>query len=242
VSSSSGDNVADLTDTWVTTFQNFSGTTSSDPRLGHVLQGAGAATPLAGVNFADGDDNPYWGYTLTIAPGETASIVNFAVGQPSKAAAAAKAAELAGFPSSARQCLSSSELASVKNFVSGVSYFTLTPCRVFDSRTGSALAAGSQTTVPLVGHCAIPSNAASVALNVTVTSATAQGHLRLFADGTTTPPTATLNYNAGQTRANNAVVGVGTTGALAVKVNQASGTAQVVIDVSGYFASGPPII
>jgi hypothetical protein len=239
VTSSNGNNVAEPSDTWVTTFQNYSGTTSSDPRLGHVLQGQGAPVPLAGVFFADGDDNPFWGYTMTLAPGETGSIVNFGVAQPSKAAAAAKSDALAGFPFPARQCLSSVELASVKNFAAGLSYFATAPCRVFDSRSGSPLAAGSQTPVPVVGQCGIPPNATAVALNVTVISPTAKGHLRVFANGGPIPPTATLNYSAGQTRSNNAVAELGAAGALAVTVNQASGTAHVVFDVQGYFAGVP---
>jgi len=116
VTSSNGNNVAEITDSWVTSFQNYSGTTSSDVRLGHVLQGPGAAVPLAGIFFMDGNDNPYWGYTFTLAPGETKIIANFGVGQPSKAAAAAKSAELAGLPPNAVQCLTSVELAQIANF------------------------------------------------------------------------------------------------------------------------------
>src|SRR5262249_23946007 len=81
VSSSNGNATAEVTDTWVTTFQNYSGTTSSDPRLGHVLQGPGAPVGLAGINFANGDDNPFWGNTFTLAPGETAVIIDFSVQQ-----------------------------------------------------------------------------------------------------------------------------------------------------------------
>jgi hypothetical protein len=106
VTTSDGDTIAELTDNWVTTMQNYSGNTSADPRAGHVLQGPGAPVGLAGINFVNGDDNPYWAYTLTLAPGQTAIIMNFAVGQPSKAAAAAKCAELAGLPANALACMS----------------------------------------------------------------------------------------------------------------------------------------
>jgi len=240
VTSSSGDSVADVADTWVTSFQNYSGTTSSDVRLGHVLQGPGAPVPLAGINFVSGDDNPYWGYTVTIPPGETAGFLNFAVGQPSKAAAAAKAQELASLPAAARQCLTTTELSTIKNFVVGGIYFTVTPCRVFDSRSSSPFAAGSQTAVPVAGQCGIPSNATSVALNLTVTGPTAPGNIRLFADGTSLPLTSTLNYTSGLTRANNAIVRVGASGAVALYVSQASGSAHVVLDVAGYFTGSVP--
>lgn len=115
VSSSSGDNVATVTDLWVSTFQNYSGNTSSDPRIGHVLQGAGAATPVSNINFADGDDNPYWTYSITLNPGQTKVIVNYATGQGTKAAANAKAAALAAFGPTAQQCLGT-DISEVVNF------------------------------------------------------------------------------------------------------------------------------
>jgi hypothetical protein len=49
------------------------------------------------------------------------------------------------------------------------------------------------------------------------------------------PPTSTLNYAAGQTRANNAVVGLSASGALAVRCSQAAGTVHAILDVTGYF-------
>jgi uncharacterized repeat protein (TIGR01451 family) len=116
VSSSSGDNVAQTSDTWVSTFQAFSGNTSSDPRIGHVLQGAGAPTPVSSINFADGDDNPYWAYSITLAPGQTKSIMHFATGQGTKALANAKAAALAGLSATSTQCMSNTELTQVANF------------------------------------------------------------------------------------------------------------------------------
>lgn len=116
--SSDGSLSAETTDTWVTTFQNYSGTTSSDPRLGHVFQNPGAPVQLAGINFANGDDNPFWGYTFTLNPGETKIIMNFAVVQPSKAASMTKSAQLAGIvtPATALQCLSGAEQSEIANF------------------------------------------------------------------------------------------------------------------------------
>lgn len=120
VTSSNGNATAETSDTWVTTFQNYSGTTSSDPRLGHVFQGAGAPVPLAGINFADGDDNPFWGYTFTLQPGETKIIMNFAVVQPSKAAAATKSAQLAGTLANGLACTTTIEQQQIANFIAGV--------------------------------------------------------------------------------------------------------------------------
>lgn len=117
VNSSSGDAVAQTSDTWVTTFQNYSGTTSTDPRLGHILQGPVVPTPVSFINFANGDDNPWWVYSITLAPGQTKAILNFATGQLSKAAAAAQAALLVGLPSTTTQCLSALETSQIVNFV-----------------------------------------------------------------------------------------------------------------------------
>ncbi len=117
VTSSSGDAAAQVSDTWITTFQNFSGTTSSDPRLGHVLQQSGAPLQLSGINFANGDDNPFWGYHFTVQPGQTVSFLNFVVVQPTKAAAAAKSAQLAsGTNPNEFSGLTAAEKASVRNF------------------------------------------------------------------------------------------------------------------------------
>src|SRR6202043_778342 len=116
VNDSSGNTSPTVADTWVTTFQNFTGNTTSDPRLGHVLQQTGAPVQLSGIFFQNGNDRPFWAYTFTLAPGETKIIVNFVTGQPSRAAANAKAAELAGLPPNALQCLSTAEKAEIANF------------------------------------------------------------------------------------------------------------------------------
>lgn len=116
VNSSNGDAVAQASDTWITSFQNYSSNKSSDPRIGHVLQGTGAPTPVSNIFFANGNDKPYWVYSITLAPGQTKMILNFATGQPSKAAANAKAAALALLPAGSTQCLSATELGQVVNF------------------------------------------------------------------------------------------------------------------------------
>ena len=114
--SSSGDNVAQTTDLWVSSFQNYSGTTSSDVRLAHIMQGVGAPTPVSTIFFADGNDKPFWDYTITLQPGQTEIIANYVTGQPSNAAAQTKAANLAGYGANAQQCMSAAELSQVTNF------------------------------------------------------------------------------------------------------------------------------
>jgi Leucine-rich repeat (LRR) protein len=119
-----------------------------------------------------------------------------------------------------------------------VSFYTVAPCRAFDSRSpaGSpALRAGTYAQLAIGGRCGIPATAKAVSLNVTVVSPSAGGHLRLYASGTPRPGTSSINYLPGQTRANNAVVSLGVDGAVVVYVSQPRGTAHVVLDVTGYF-------
>ena len=123
---SSGDLTAGTNDTWIASFQNWSGTTSSDVRLGHVLQGAtNPAVPLTGVHFVNGDDNPYWGYTFTLAPGETKIIANYVVGQPTQAAVAAKASSLVTLPPNSLQCTTTAEQQEFANFAAVVPIATI---------------------------------------------------------------------------------------------------------------------
>ena len=79
-----------------------------------------------------------------------------------------------------------------------------------------------------------PGDRQSASLNVTVTAPTIAGNLALFPAGSSAS-TSTINYSAGQTRANNAVIMVGASAGLAVRCNQASGTTHVILDVNGYF-------
>jgi len=121
-----------------------------------------------------------------------------------------------------------------------LSFYTLAPCRVIDTRGavgplgGPALVAKATRTFPVAGHCGIPSTAKALSVNVTVTQSTAAGDLRLFAGGATLPMVSTINYGMGQTRANNGVTSLGATG-LAIRCDQASGTVQAIVDVNGYF-------
>ena len=118
---------------------------------------------------------------------------------------------------------------------------TLTPCRAVDTRGatgpagGPALVAGAQRAFTLAGSCGVPANAYAVAVNVAVTQPTGSGLLTLFPGGTTAPATSTINYSAGQTRANNTILLLGAAGDFRVMCAQASGSVQFVLDVTGYF-------
>lgn len=123
-STSSGDAAATAADTWVTTWQTWGNPTpsrSSDPRLGHVLWGPGGVGPSV-VSFADGDDSPYWAFHVVVPANQTRILLHFVTGQPSKAAARAKAAELASNPltATAAACLTEQERTELVNFAGAV--------------------------------------------------------------------------------------------------------------------------
>lgn len=123
----------------------------------------------------------------------------------------------------------------------GPGFYTLTPCRVVDTRNpvgplgGPALNAGASRTFALAGTCGIPETAKAVSINLTVTQSDSAGALVLYPADVGLPPTTTINYSSGQTRANNSIMGLSTAGALAVYSAQASGTAHFILDVNGYF-------
>jgi subtilisin family serine protease len=121
---------------------------------------------------------------------------------------------------------------------SATSFYTLAPCRVLDTRSTAApaLKGGTSRTFALAGQCGIPSTARAVSVNVTITQPTTAGDLRLYPAGATLPLVSVINYVAGQTRANNAVVMLGIGGGMDVRCDQPTGaTVQFILDVNGYF-------
>jgi uncharacterized protein (DUF1800 family) len=127
----------------------------------------------------------------------------------------------------------------------GTSFYTLTPCRIVDTRGpngafgGPALAAGGTRDFPVVGTCGIPVTARAVVLNVTVTSGTSAGLLSIFPSGTTMSSASSINWSTGQTRANNVNAALGSNGAISVFASHPTGTVQFIVDVSGYFVDPP---
>jgi hypothetical protein len=123
------------------------------------------------------------------------------------------------------------------------SFFTVVPCRVFDSRLpgqGPALSSGVERIVAVAGTCGLPPEAAALAFNVVAIEATASGNLRMYAGG---DPVGlpVINFPAWTTRANNGVVRLSAAGEIGLLPQLASpGTMHVVIDVSGYFVEDAP--
>ncbi|MGE4086392.1 MAG: hypothetical protein AB7H93_25690 [Vicinamibacterales bacterium] len=119
----------------------------------------------------------------------------------------------------------------------GAVYVPVAPVRVLDTRTGGArLTGGGQYTVSLAA-AGVPAGATAAAVNLTVTEPAAAGYLTLGPAGAPLPLTSNLNFSAGETTANHAIVA--TTGAEVAVL--ASVDAHVVLDVAGYWvpAGGP---
>jgi hypothetical protein len=120
-------------------------------------------------------------------------------------------------------------------------FFTLAPCRLLDTRDpdgplgGPALSAGAARTFDVRGVCKIPPTAGAIAVNVTATGSTGQGHFRFWAAGEPMPATSTVNFTAALTRANNAVLRLGAGGSFSVFCGMPTGAAHLVVDVTGYY-------
>ena len=123
----------------------------------------------------------------------------------------------------------------------GVDFFTVAPCRVVDTRGGAPIGGpvlqGQQTrALAVAGRCGIPSTAKAISMNLAVTQPSVAGYLLVFPAGQVAPTVSSINYAAGQTRANNAIIQLDAIGGLAAFVGQPMGTTvHLIIDVNGYF-------
>jgi YD repeat-containing protein len=121
-------------------------------------------------------------------------------------------------------------------------YYTVAPCRVLDTRQpvgpsgGPILASGELRSFPVTGLCGVPAAAKAVMLNVTTTAQTQGGSLKVFPAGLAVPATSVMNFAAGQPRANNATVLLGTSGHATAQCSMATaGQTHVIVDVFGYY-------
>jgi bacillolysin len=117
-------------------------------------------------------------------------------------------------------------------------FYTVTPCRVFDTRTSTVMSSGATRVFNITGVCGIPSSAKAVSVNVTTVNPTSQGNVTFFPGGVGRPTASTLNFQVGTTRANNAILvlapdGTGTLQGFAFV--SGSGTVDAILDVTGYF-------
>jgi hypothetical protein len=123
----------------------------------------------------------------------------------------------------------------------GADFHTLTPCRIADTRDpngtfgGPPLASGTVREFPIAGVCGVPLTAKAVAANLIAVGPTTEGYLTAYPAGALLPNASTLNFRAGIVRANNAILGLGTSGRVWIFCGMPSGSTNFVLDVSGYF-------
>jgi CSLREA domain-containing protein len=207
------------------------GTLNSVPDLFYQLQfysnslcdpsGHGEGETFLGSTFVATDDSCTVGFQVTLpVPVPLGSFIT------------ATATDPAG---------NTSEFSACRPVTTGTNLYTVTPCRVADTRGpagpyGSpSLAAAANRSFTIAGQCGIPADAKAVAFNFTVTNPAAQGDVQVFPGGTPLPVPPTLFYSAGQTRAKNAILALGSAGDIGTYVDQPSGLVDFIIDVTGYF-------
>ena len=128
-------------------------------------------------------------------------------------------------------------VAVVKAAAQGNVYTALRPRRLLDTRlTGNALESAATLNLQVAGVAGVPLTATAVVLNLTVTDTTEPSFLTAYPEGTSLPLASNLNWVAGETRANLAVVEVGAGGG--ISFYNASGRTDLVVDLQGYFAPG----
>jgi hypothetical protein len=128
-------------------------------------------------------------------------------------------------------------------------FYTLTPCRMVDTRNpngplgGPILTSGQPRNFPLLtSACAsggtIPATAKALSLNLTAVFSSATGSLVIYPGDAAATPTNTISINAGAVRANNSVMALSLNGDGSLTVLPAlvpNATVHFIIDVNGYF-------
>ena len=114
----------------------------------------------------------------------------------------------------------------------GLSLYTVTPCRVVDTRNGSGAFDGVLTVAVETSVCAVPAAARAYVLNATVVPSGGLSYLTLWAAGTAQPGVSTLNANDGAVTSNMAIVPTNNGRVDAFSSNPT----QLILDISSYFA------
>ena len=128
--------------------------------------------------------------------------------------------------------------ASTARCAASLGFYTVPPCRVFDTRGGAPLASGVARLFRVAGSCGIPADARAVAANWTIVQPQGPGALAIYPGDAQLPVATTLDFSPGQVRANSAMVllaGDGSGGVNAFPALAGGGTTDLILDVSGYF-------
>jgi hypothetical protein len=122
------------------------------------------------------------------------------------------------------------------------SFFTVSPCRVLDTRTtGTPVLTNTPTAFTVGGKCYIPANSSSVSFNATLVGANVNVDLGMYPGDLATLPTTNVVSCVPSLHpviASNAVISLSQDGQGTVKVlaNSASaGQTDLILDVNGFF-------
>ena len=124
---------------------------------------------------------------------------------------------------------------------SGQHYFTTVPTRILESRSSlgaPTFHANVAQTFAVQGVAGIPAEATAITANLTVTGQTKAGYVSLTPTLDNSPSTSTINFPVGDTRANGLTIPIGPNGNVSAVYRAASGTANLILDVTGYYSAG----
>jgi hypothetical protein len=107
--------------------------------------------------------------------------------------------------------------------------------------TLTTMSAGSTLTALVTGYGGVPtSGVAAVVLRITATNTKAPGDFKAYPAGTPAPTASVVNWSTGATTENRATVAVGDCGSVGCYVtfyDNSSGSADIVVDVVGYYTN-----
>ena len=113
-------------------------------------------------------------------------------------------------------------------------FLAVEACRAADTRSGAGVQAigADRIRVTIAGRCDVPDDAVAAAVTVTVVSPDGPGFATAWPAGAPLPDTSTVNFGAGEARANGVIVPLGAGGSIDVT---ASSPADLIVDVTGAF-------
>jgi hypothetical protein len=142
--------------------------------------------------------------------------------------------------------------AQLGNLSSDLVFTPVTPCRIIDTRNAAAGVLTAGTSRGFMGwssnytaqggaatSCNLPNstNNSAIVVNFTVVGPATGGYITVFpGDATSVPLAATLNFNAGDVKGNNAFLKLNQTGIGADFGIYTTSTTHIVADVVGYYA------
>ncbi len=127
----------------------------------------------------------------------------------------------------------------------GQTYFPITSARILDSRDGTGqpghtpalFVANVAQTFPVQGVGGIPVDATAITANLTVTGQTKPGFIALTPTLDNAPGTSNLNFPIHDNRANGLTIPIGGDGKVSAVYKAVSGTANLILDVTGYYST-----